>query len=472
MNDTVTEGQFKWVTGESLVYSNWDASQPDNGGGKEDAVIIWSNNKWNDCDQDSLVGGFIMQKVDTTVAVTGVTLNNTSLSLQAGSSATLIATVAPSDATNKAVSWSSSNSSAASVSNGKVTANAAGTADITVTTADGSRTAVCRVTVTADTAPSWNVEYRTQIQDYGWENGYKLDGDISGTVGQSKRLEAIQILANSELGSGSIEYQTHIQNVGWESSYAKDGSLSGTVGQGLRLEAIRIKLTGTLASNYDVYYCVHAENTGWMAWAENGQEAGTAGYGYRLEGIMIRLVKKGGAAPATLTGQTSDAYRDKSKQLAVSYRTHVQDFGWQSYVENGDISGTVGQAKRLEGIDISLQNTPYLGGIEYRTHIENIGWENYYRSNGVMSGTSGKSLRLEAIQIRLTGEMANRYDVYYQVHAENFGWLAMAKNGEQSGTAGYAYRLEGIRILLVKKGDPAPAGAAGTQAQAFYEKGK
>ena len=44
-----------------------------------------------------------------------------------------------------------------------------------------------------------------------------------------------------------------------------------------------------------------------------------------------------------------------------------------------------------------------------------------------LSGTSGKSLRLEAIQIRLTGEIANAYDVYYRVHIEDKGWLNWAK---------------------------------------------
>ena len=73
-----------------------------------------------------------------------------------------------------------------------------------------------------------------------------------------------------------------------------------------------------------------------------------------------------------------------------------------------------------------------------------------------MSGTSGKSLRLEAIQIRLTGEMADHYDVYYRVHAQNFGWMNWAKNDEMSGTAGYGRRLEGIEIVIVEKGQNPP----------------
>ena len=85
-----------------------------------------------------------------TVAVTGVSLNKQTLSLVEGGSETLTVTVAPSNATNKAVTWKSSDASTASVENsGKVTAVKPGSATITVTTTDGSKTATCSVTVTA-----------------------------------------------------------------------------------------------------------------------------------------------------------------------------------------------------------------------------------------------------------------------------------------------------------------------------------
>ena len=88
----------------------------------------------------------------TTVAVTGVTLNKTSLSLVEGNSETLTATVSPDNATNKAVSWKSSDASIASVDGtGKMTAVKAGSATITVSTTDGSKTATCSVTVTPKT---------------------------------------------------------------------------------------------------------------------------------------------------------------------------------------------------------------------------------------------------------------------------------------------------------------------------------
>jgi formylglycine-generating enzyme required for sulfatase activity len=86
---------------------------------------------------------------DSFVAVTGVSLNKTSLTLEIGGTETLVATVAPTDATNKNVTWASNDTAKATVSgSGVVSAVSVGTATITVTTADGNYTATCVVTVT------------------------------------------------------------------------------------------------------------------------------------------------------------------------------------------------------------------------------------------------------------------------------------------------------------------------------------
>ena len=98
---------------------------------------------------------YIYERTDTTpVAVSGVTLDKNSLSLKTGRTATLTATVTPKNAANKNVTWSSGNTSVATVdTNGKVTAVAAGTATITVASAENpSITATCEVTVTEASA--------------------------------------------------------------------------------------------------------------------------------------------------------------------------------------------------------------------------------------------------------------------------------------------------------------------------------
>ena len=79
--------------------------------------------------------------------VTGVTLSETTKTIKIGEEFTLTATVAPADAADKTVMWTSDNSNVATVDEGKVMAVAAGTANITVTTKDGGKTATCAVTV-------------------------------------------------------------------------------------------------------------------------------------------------------------------------------------------------------------------------------------------------------------------------------------------------------------------------------------
>jgi uncharacterized protein YjdB len=81
------------------------------------------------------------------VAVTGVSLDQTSLSMNVSDTETLAAAVAPANATNKDVAWASDDDTVATVVGGLVTAIGAGTCTITVATDDGSFTDTCSVTV-------------------------------------------------------------------------------------------------------------------------------------------------------------------------------------------------------------------------------------------------------------------------------------------------------------------------------------
>ena len=379
------------------------------------------------------------------VVATDLYLDTDNLTINIGKKEKLNTLFNPADTTDQNVTWESSDESIATVDSfGNVTGVKEGTATITATSSNGL-TATCEVTVTK--LPP-KVKYKTHVQTYGWQD-YVENGEMSGTEGQAKRLEGIKIKLDDTPYEGGIKYRTHIQTYGWELIWKEDDEFSGTEGEAKRLEAIEIELTGEMAEHYDVYYRVHAQKFGWLGWAKNGESAGSAGYAYRLEGIEIVLVNK---------GKTPEGYDQSVKpfrEKEVLYRTHVQSFGWQDFVADGEMSGTSGLAKRLEGIEIKLNNQKYDGDIRYKTHIQSYGWESNWKKNGEMSGTSGEAKRLEAIEIELTGEMAEHYDVYYRVHAQSFGWLGWAMNGESAGTAGFAKRLEGIEIVLVDKyGDP------------------
>lgn len=134
----------------------------------------------------------------------------------------------------------------------------------------------------------------------------------------------------------------------------------------------------------------------------------------------------------------------------VSYSTHVQTYGWQSAKSNGVVAGTTGESKRLESIRVSVKDTDVSGGVTYRVHCQTYGWQDW-RKNGAVAGTTGESKRLEAINIKLTGALAQKYDVRYRVHVQTYGWQAWRSNGELAGTTGESKRLEAIQIELVER---------------------
>ena len=125
---------------------------------------------------------------DSAVHVTGVTLNKNSTSISMGGSETLTATVAPNNATNKNVSWTSSNTSVATVSNGSITPVATGNTTITVTTQDGGYTATCTVTITAAQTKTLTITRSSFATSggYAWYNWTQTTTDSTSISGKAE----------------------------------------------------------------------------------------------------------------------------------------------------------------------------------------------------------------------------------------------------------------------------------------------
>lgn len=109
------------------------------------------NTQWDKVRLDSGIEGYVFRdytiEVPTEVKVTGISLNNTNLELKIGDTYDLVCNITPSNATNKNVEWSSSDSDIVSVENGKITAKTKGDATITVKSCDTGITATCNVKV-------------------------------------------------------------------------------------------------------------------------------------------------------------------------------------------------------------------------------------------------------------------------------------------------------------------------------------
>ena len=144
-----------------------------------------------------------------------------------------------------------------------------------------------------------------------------------------------------------------------------------------------------------------------------------------------------------------------SKEINVNYSLHMQRIGWQEFKNDGDVAGVPNGSLRAEGIKINIvsddetiKNMKSL--VSYCAHVQGQGWQEWV-SDGEIAGTVGKALRMEAVKIKLNAEIEKDYDIYYRVYAKNFGWLSWAKNGEIAGTVGMATTIEGIQIKIYEK---------------------
>ena len=131
------------------------------------------------------------KEIDVIFPVTGVTLNQDTLSLDTGDNktATLVATIDPNKATNKAVTWKSDDETIATVVDGVVTAVKHGTTTITVKTVDGGFTDVCVVTVAcAHTSKTSTAAKTANCQEGGWDAYFTCDacGQLFAADGTSK----------------------------------------------------------------------------------------------------------------------------------------------------------------------------------------------------------------------------------------------------------------------------------------------
>jgi uncharacterized protein YjdB len=209
------------------------------------------------------------------VAVTGVTVSPTSQSLNVGGSVQLTATVAPSNASNKNVTWSSSNTSAATVSStGVVTATGTGTAVITVTTQDGGKTATCTITVGSLQQTPYNgtpASIPGIIEAENYDNGGQdiAYNDITdGNNGNVYRSENVDIQPTTDTGGGYAigwiaagEWLEYTVNVNTPGTYTLTARVSATMdAKSFHVELDGQNISGTIpvtnTGSYQTYATV------------------------------------------------------------------------------------------------------------------------------------------------------------------------------------------------------------------------
>lgn len=277
-----------------------------------------------------------------------------------------------------------------------------------------------------------SVQYRSHVQDYGWEKQYVSNGQTSGTTGKNKKVEATQIkLQNPGSIESSIKYRIFVDGIGWQ-QWSYDGDLAGTIGENKKVYGIRIALENV--EGYSIQYRAHIQNEGWTSWVCNGQTAGNLYKNYKIEAIEAKIVKNAEA----------------DKNMYVQYYSHVQDYGWEEeYLhQNDEQSGTTGKNKKVEALKMQLVNAPLGGKIKYRVYVQDEGWQQWNYDGG-LAGTIGENKKIYGLRIELDG--IKDYSVQYKVHIQDVGWSDWKTDGITAGEVLKGKKIEAVIIRIVSK---------------------
>ncbi|HEO5985405.1 TPA: GBS Bsp-like repeat-containing protein [Streptococcus agalactiae] len=202
-----------------------------------------------------------------------------------------------------------------------------------------------------------------------------------------------------------------------------------------------------------VTYSAHVQDIGWQKSVDNATVSGTVGQEKQVEAIKLSI-----KAPEGITGKLS--YKTyvkgqsvltptilKEERPVLNYQVKVGQNGWQSNKLEGQMAGTLGESKALDGVKFTLSTLKY-GDILYRTHVQDKGWGEIL---GSQTSKDYQGKRLEAIQLDLSGNLKQNYDIYYRAHVQDKGWMAWQKNNSVAGTVGESKRLEALEVKLVAK---------------------
>lgn len=282
------------------------------------------------------------------------------------------------------------------------------------------------------------LEFQSHVSNIGWMD-WKLNGEVTGTVGQGLPMEAIRIKTTSRCyDSLHIQYSVYVANQGW-TNWVQDGEVAGTTGKNLPILGIRIKAVDSnynLSKNYSITYCTHSSNIGWSEIiCKDGITSGEVWGNNPVEAIGICLVK------------------NQPEDFVVQSYNSVE--GW-SIPTPSEWVGSTGRNLPLKGVRFTLPTVIADGNthIKYRVFVENLGWLDWVQ-DGETAGVPEKNLNIKAIEMKIVdnnGNLSTRYEVHYNSHLSNVGWEdSHFKDGVTSGNTQSPNAIEAIFAKILDK---------------------
>ena len=284
--------------------------------------------------------------------------------------------------------------------------------------------------------------YEAHLAERSWysrqDGSLVLDGQEAGGA-DGLEVQAIRAYLRWN-GMSGITYRAHVRDRGW-TDWGHSSAVVGTTGQNLPIEAICFGLENGVERKYDIYYQVYIKGIGWTGWAKNGESAGSTGMALPITGYKIEIVAKDGTHPRDGLPLYTNGF---------GYSAHIANHGWLEPVPSGTV-GSIGDSTPLQAILANFRVNNQ-SGITYRAHVRDRGWTSWMHS-GEGAGTTGENRPIEAISMELENGMELQYDIYYRVYIHDVGWTGWASTGQDAGSTGHSLELDAYEVRFTPKGE-------------------
>ncbi len=191
---------------------------------------------------------------------------------------------------------------------------------------------------------------------------------------------------------------------------------------------------------------------------KSGKNLGEDGKAIPADGGRVeRLAERETASPE----QVRSAWKKADvPDLDMLYSIHSHAGEWSNFFADNSY-GMAPVGSYLTAIRVALREQPddMTGTVECSVNLSGSGWLDWCE-NGAEAGKADGEMALEAIRLRLTGDLAEYYDVFYSVLQDN-AWTDWMKNGEEAGVSGAGLHVDGVRMSVVPRKEGETAYASG-----------
>jgi Clostridial hydrophobic W len=134
------------------------------------------------------------------------------------------------------------------------------------------------------------------------------------------------------------------------------------------------------------------------------------------------------------------------EKIGLKILVHLQGIGDRVFGPE-EYAGTKGQSRRLEALEMRI-DPPIAGlNLKYMAHVSGIG-DTPWLNEGELAGARGQAKRIEGFAVQLTGPESSKYEVFYNAHIQNIGDTPVLSHGQYCGTRGRGLRVEGIKVWI------------------------